>query len=121
MMRWAAELFGSPFKICSAIAMRLGGIFAQRHLGLGDLRRGAGAAQHFFEEAPAAVAGLAELGVAQRLAAVEKARLHFQRLVQQRDGVIEVVPLTAPASRGRTGRARRAKFRSDVFSGHKLR
>ena len=71
---------------------RLGGIFVHRHPGLGHLRRGARATQHPFEKSAAAVAGLPELRLAQRLAAVEKARFLLQHLVEQRDGVIVVFP-----------------------------
>ena len=90
---------------------RLGGISAQRHLGLGDLRRGAGAAHHFFEKAACRAPAFLELRVAQRLAAFEKARLLFQHLVEQRDGVIEVFPLRGFVGLGEQDAARRAKFR----------
>ena len=90
---------------------RLGGIFVHRHLGLGHLRRGAGAAQHPFEKSAAAVAGLPELRLAQRLAAFKKARFLFQHLIEQRDGVIKIFPLRGFVALGVKARACRAKFR----------
>ena len=110
MIRCAAELFGSPFKICSAMAMASAGFLLNGHFGLGDLRRGAGAAPHFLEESAAAAAFL-ELRRAQRLAAIEKTRLFFEHLIEQRDGVIQIFPLRGFVGLGEQQPARRAEFR----------
>ena len=78
------------------MAIASAGFLLNDHLGLGDLRRRTGAAQHFFEKARAAAAGLFELRRAQRLAAFKKRRLLFQHLVEQRDGVIQCFPAAPP-------------------------
>ncbi len=65
----------------------------QGELSFGDQGGRTGAIEHFFKEAAAAASDFLNLGDAESLAALEEARLLVQDLGQNRDGIIELLPV----------------------------
>ena len=90
MMRWAAELFGSPFKICSAIAIASAGFLLNAILALAICGEEPAPLNIFLKKPEPPPPALRNCASRSALRHSKKPGSSFQHLVQQRDGVIQV-------------------------------